>query len=752
MVWSTHLTDKSEHHFYGETDDTSPVEVAPSEANRSNLGDRDAACREPRVSSDIIEAKGGVSKTSRVRDLRSSAKATAASAELNAHAASHSTIPSHSHSRPMIQHGGYRSPSASASPKRYDSPTGGEGGGGVGGENESGDEEGSNQGQQDSQHMSREGRASERGRTCVSCRKSKVKCSRGTPCFRCRRLKLNCVAQTRGRGRPKTSAKMLNVEPASPNSARSGSSSGSASSESRGPGAAAGVTCSGATASSRKAAAMNTDINHVPLPAFMGGSVSVAPAAVRSIQSGADRTGRRVNGSTSFGFASGIGGDAPQALMVASQGYGLLGGPGAHRDAPSGPETDGGGSRAAGGHLGSGGSPSPTAPAGQVAPQHRLSLEAFDVSRPFQGSTSTPSSSAKLTSSTHASGSGSVHGLRPMQVLAPRLPGGGGGGSSVCPQSQMGERPSPMWQGVPGSRRQTSSPSQSWEDMSRGHGVTASPTCTDGASEKAMAGEAGGANRFSSSVQTERREKHRPSFTGGGGGTGIASARAVGIGSANGIMSSSGSKIESKIGSFLADFDAAPGDQQPPVSLRDAGNDPGGGTGSGRQAGVGGMGGGRGISPLWPSAVDDDKRGPPSRGNKSDAGYSDGRDRNEGLRLKPAKQARLLPGINASDGRSGLQTTGGGLPAVAAASGGGAGDDGSAGHRIYTGNFCLALNTRTIQSPARSNDLMFTVEVGTLQCNFCTRTTPLSLSKHALTLFFQIHTLGHGRGNPGLFM
>ena len=40
------------------------------------------------------------------------------------------------------------------------------------------------------------------GRTCVSCRKSKVKCSKGSPCKRCSRLKLECVAQVRGRGRP----------------------------------------------------------------------------------------------------------------------------------------------------------------------------------------------------------------------------------------------------------------------------------------------------------------------------------------------------------------------------------------------------------------------------------------------------------------------------------------------------------------------------------------------------------------------
>eukprot|EP00752_Nemacystus_decipiens_P016274 g14553.t1 len=40
------------------------------------------------------------------------------------------------------------------------------------------------------------------GRTCVSCRKSKVKCSKGSPCKRCCRLKLECIAQVRGRGRP----------------------------------------------------------------------------------------------------------------------------------------------------------------------------------------------------------------------------------------------------------------------------------------------------------------------------------------------------------------------------------------------------------------------------------------------------------------------------------------------------------------------------------------------------------------------
>ncbi|CAN0261851.1 unnamed protein product [Discosporangium mesarthrocarpum] len=40
------------------------------------------------------------------------------------------------------------------------------------------------------------------GRTCISCRVSKVKCDKGLPCSRCLRLNSVCVAQTRGRGRP----------------------------------------------------------------------------------------------------------------------------------------------------------------------------------------------------------------------------------------------------------------------------------------------------------------------------------------------------------------------------------------------------------------------------------------------------------------------------------------------------------------------------------------------------------------------
>lgn len=52
------------------------------------------------------------------------------------------------------------------------------------------------------------------GRTCVACRKSKVKCSRGSPCDRCARLKLECVAQTRGRGRPVASNKKVKLDTA----------------------------------------------------------------------------------------------------------------------------------------------------------------------------------------------------------------------------------------------------------------------------------------------------------------------------------------------------------------------------------------------------------------------------------------------------------------------------------------------------------------------------------------------------------
>lgn len=56
------------------------------------------------------------------------------------------------------------------------------------------------------------------GRTCVACRKSKVKCSRGSPCDRCARLKLECVAQTRGRGRPVASNKKVKLDTALPRS------------------------------------------------------------------------------------------------------------------------------------------------------------------------------------------------------------------------------------------------------------------------------------------------------------------------------------------------------------------------------------------------------------------------------------------------------------------------------------------------------------------------------------------------------
>ncbi|CAM9177087.1 unnamed protein product [Pylaiella littoralis] len=57
-------------------------------------------------------------------------------------------------------------------------------------------------------------------RTCVSCRKSKVKCSKvkcskGLPCNRCRRLKLTCVAQVRGRGRPVASTTAAKKSPKS---------------------------------------------------------------------------------------------------------------------------------------------------------------------------------------------------------------------------------------------------------------------------------------------------------------------------------------------------------------------------------------------------------------------------------------------------------------------------------------------------------------------------------------------------------
>ncbi|CAN0107660.1 unnamed protein product, partial [Scytosiphon promiscuus] len=50
------------------------------------------------------------------------------------------------------------------------------------------------------------GGAGGEGRTCVACRRSKVKCSRGLPCDRCSRLKLVCIAQVRGRGRPVASS------------------------------------------------------------------------------------------------------------------------------------------------------------------------------------------------------------------------------------------------------------------------------------------------------------------------------------------------------------------------------------------------------------------------------------------------------------------------------------------------------------------------------------------------------------------
>ena len=53
---------------------------------------------------------------------------------------------------------------------------------------------------------------SAQARTCVACRKSKVKCSRGSPCDRCARLKLVCIPQTRGRGRPVASHKKAKLD------------------------------------------------------------------------------------------------------------------------------------------------------------------------------------------------------------------------------------------------------------------------------------------------------------------------------------------------------------------------------------------------------------------------------------------------------------------------------------------------------------------------------------------------------------
>lgn len=72
------------------------------------------------------------------------------------------------------------------------------------------------------------GGAGGEGRTCVACRRSKVKCSRGLPCDRCCRLKLVCIAQVRGRGRPVASstAAKRGLKPEHDKNAGSGSTGG----------------------------------------------------------------------------------------------------------------------------------------------------------------------------------------------------------------------------------------------------------------------------------------------------------------------------------------------------------------------------------------------------------------------------------------------------------------------------------------------------------------------------------------------
>lgn len=457
-------------------------------------------------------------------------------------------------------------------------------------EEESLDDEGSQLGHDQHSH-------SGEGRTCMGCKRSKVKCSRGSPCSRCTRLKLVCVAQTRGRGRPIATHKRVKLEPASTASLTGAGEAG----------AGGGV-----------------DTNILSFPSFMGGvlpsPVSIAPGVLSSaataglattiqqshqpgVLGDGDAPCRRADenkNNNAFVFAGEMG--PTPALLAPLQGFGALAGTDAYRDGNL--ETEGREGSGGGGGL----PPSQVPSASLVSPQHGY-IDSFDACRPF------PS----LTSSGTPGAFAAFYGAPPMRMLAhpPHAPGGG---------QQIAERPS--WPGIldnsggggggggngggsnGGEDKRGHASTMSWDDMSTNHAVATTARGTRGASGGAAKGPTDG---FSNSTE-------------GSDSGGVGSGN-PGNGERNSLtagLDSNGS------GSGGADQGSAE-----PLGFRDSN---------------GAIG--RGMSQLWGGAMEDGRGIASNRvdGNHcgSGGGGGGGGGGSEGVRQKPPKQPRWHMGVDHS--------------------------------------------------------------------------------------------------------
>lgn len=508
------------------------------------------------------------------------------------------------------------------------------------------------------------------GRTCINCRRSKVKCNRSSPCSRCARLKLECIAQTRGRGRPVASHKKSKVEPASPASVAGAGEVG-------GPGA-------------------TSDRPLVPFPSFMGGILLPTASASPGVASpaadlgrgaqlhqtavpipgvGPGRGGEDVNTNNSFGFTGDI--NPAPTLLAPSQGFAPISGSDTYRDASTSFEP-GVGSSAVGN-------------SGSLPPQHQIQvapltspqhghLDAFEACRPFPAIMTT----APPPSASTRPAPGGLYGIPAARSLPLPLPlsgsgqplgserswqgmingvdgagtGGGGGGGGDGNNNNGGED-----QG-----RQASTPSN-WEinnsvaTASRGGtgvgGGSNSGGGGKGSKTSAVVADGSSANdAFSSSsvaaaaaaAAAERRDSANAAGTDG------ASARAGFPTSIDGVSCSGG---EGKRNSLTAGLSADGSDHhqqchpEPLACLRDSN----------------GSGGGRGMAALWGGAVGHGKGGGSNRpDSRRDTGIGSG-GCGEGLNQRPTKRGRVV-GMEQDSQQQQVSSSGAApLPAFPVASG-----------------------------------------------------------------------------------
>ncbi|CAM9307574.1 unnamed protein product, partial [Sphacelaria rigidula] len=478
-------------------------------------------------------------------------------------------------------------------------------------------------------------------RTCVNCRKSKVKCSRGSPCVRCRRLKLTCVAQTRGRGRPVASAKKPKLDPSvssslmSAPSAPQGESTGSTS---------AAVRIAQATTSNGGAKAEHRPIGLAP---FVGGAVPGSGAKTPAGNGVTDNSPDNANRTEEVTWRTT---SAPAPLSGPSHGRGAM--PGQHagyRDEKSG-DPQGRSSARSGVLVGSLPSAVSTQPDAVVcaaklpslatsSPQQNELLGASDSHRSTShlvsssASTLVPTQQPLATSSisaaavTRGGSHGGLYGVPPLRVLSaqPHDSGSGGGGvfGRQQQQYQTEERSPPIWHGGPRSNGSVEEGPSSVKNNNSGGSSSSSSNSNSNSypSERQPAswGDLNATVAATAASATVATTTAGVTSSSSNNDVGKAAATRTGMGNAVAALTAdrrpsftSGTTVPSSMYIPGEGNDQGSHAGECMVSTRDPTNGPAGRSG-GSDIGEGGT---RGPSSLWPTVEDSRKRGMSPRGDR----------------------------------------------------------------------------------------------------------------------------------------